>query len=379
MIKETFSALAALTNKNQQKKRRPVAGKNQKQKKALPAFVILSLSAGELFAQEQPLVKTAQVKLWQNGADHSLHCQVQNSHLLQFSSLSRAKLDWVLPAGTRVKQGQLIAKQDGYFLQRERQQLEIELASAKAEYHYAQKEFQRLNALDKQLISPSTLNALQRQQELARLATARFSEQLKEANYRYRQLEHYAPQDGQLLDLQAQPGQYLNVGDNITRLQAAATKELVCELPLDLYRENQSLAQVVFSLAAGHKLTLLRSSNSVKANSQTLQLYLRAVDKVQQQLLAGERLQVSISYQNSDLSLLPLDALELSQNGSFAWFLGRDNKVKKTPVEVIASQKAYFVVKSGLQSGDRVVTIGKQGLAEAQQVSISGDSNWESE
>ncbi|WDE01509.1 efflux RND transporter periplasmic adaptor subunit [Thalassomonas actiniarum] len=379
MIKETFSALAAFGHNKQHTKQRSATGKNKTPASPLFAFVLLSLSASEVFAQEQPLVKTAQVKLWQNGADHSLHCQVQNSHLLQFSSLSRAKLNWVLPAGTRVKKGQLIAKQDGYFLEREIQQLQIDLASAKAEYNYAEKEFQRLYALDKQLVSPSTLNELQRRQELAKFAKARFSEQLKEANYRYQQLEHFAPQDGQLLALQAQPGQYLNVGDNITRLQASASKELVCELPLDLFRENQSLARVEFSMTREHKLTLLRSSNSVKANSQTLQLYLKAADEVQQQLLAGERLQVNISYQDSDLSLLPLDALELTREGSFAWLLGQDNKVKKTPVEVIASQKAYFVVKSGLQSGDRVVTIGKQGLAEQQQVSISGESNWESE
>jgi len=182
-----------------------------------------------------------------------------------------------------------------------------------------------------------------------------------------------------LLALQAQPGEYLNVGDNITRLQPQANKELVCDLPLSLYRENQDLGQVSFSLPPGQALTLLRTSDSVKTNSQTMQLYLKAPKNMQNQLLAGERLQVNISYQHTDLSLLPLDALELTGEGAFAWVLTADNKVNRTPVEIIASQKTHFVVKSKLQSGDRVVTIGKQGLAPEQQVQPSTENTRESE
>ncbi|WDE07877.1 efflux RND transporter periplasmic adaptor subunit [Thalassomonas viridans] len=378
MIKETLSRVMFLPGNQSESGH----GKSTRKNK-VPKITVFALSALGLLTGYQTLamslVETAEVKLWQNGANHSLHCKVQTSHLIQLSSLSRAKLNWVLPAGSRVEQGQLIARQDGYFLEREIEQLEIDLASASAEFAYADKEFRRLDALEKQLVSPSTLNELQRRLELARLSKAGLANQLKEANYRYRQLEHFAPQNGQLLALQAQPGQYLNVGDNITRLQPAANKELVCELPLSRFRENQSLEQVAFSLSPGHELTLLRTSDSVDSTSQTLTLYLKGEDEIQEHLLPGERLQVNVSYRHADLSLLPLDALELTREGTFAWYLEPNNKVKKTPVKVVASQKDYFVVKSVLQNGDRVVTLGKQGLAEAQQVQVNTNGSRESE
>lgn len=337
----------------------------------LYSSIISLLILPPAFAQTSSLVKVAMIKSWQNGANHTLHCKVQSAHLFQISSVNSARLNWVSAPGTQVKKGQLIAKQNSYFLEREIEQLEIDIASASAEQDYAEKEFQRLNTLNKQLISPSLLNDMKRQLALATLVKARLNSQLNEANYRYSQLEHFAPQDGQVLELQAQPGQYLDIGENITRLQPANNKELMCELPLDKFRQNTALMDLVFSLGKDNKLTLLRTSRLVDEHSQTLRLYLASETSLQNTLMAGERLQVNVSYQSANLTRVPFDAFELTEKGYYVWRLDENNQVEKISVEVIATQKNHFIITSALKAGDLVVTIGKQGLTEKQKVTLT--------
>ena len=72
---------------------------------AMPAYAFLST----------PLVKVANIEPWHRGDISIINCQISVPFLTAFSSESGAKLTYLLPKGSEVKKGQLIAEQQNYY------------------------------------------------------------------------------------------------------------------------------------------------------------------------------------------------------------------------------------------------------------------------
>ena len=78
-----------------------------------------------------------------------------------------------------------------------------------------------------------------------------------------------------------------------------------------------------------------------------------------------------MSITNNKLTRLPVDGLNLGSAGDYVWRVNRESKVSKVPIKLHANKLGYFLVESSLSAGEQVVTLGKAGLAENQQVEIS--------
>ena len=187
-------------------------------------------------------------------------------------------------------------------------------------------------------------------------------------DYRYNNLTHIAPTDGQILRRQAVLGQSLDDGEHILQFLPAMQNELMCEVPLQVFKQSQQLNNVEFSHSKLGLLTLARQSSVLDEKSQTLKVYLDTTTASQTKILVGERMNIDASYSNSALTRVPLDAVELSIDAAYVWAMQPENKVSRMAVEIVETQKDYFLVKSELKVGEYVITIGKQGLQEQQQV-----------
>jgi len=329
-------------------------------------------------AETIKLVEVAKVEPWSQGAAHTIYCEVETPHTYLLSSHNSARLKWALPEGSQVTRGQLIAEQDGYYITQSIERLKIDIESADIQQEYTAAEYQRIQLLNEQnLVSSSRLNDMYRLSIQANLSKKKLEQQLQELQYREKNLLHIAPVNGQILRLESQPGEYLSDGQTILQLQPIENKELICELPLKKYRQHNQLNTAKFTLNGNNNLTLDRSTISLKEDSQTLALYLRADKSMKQTLLLGERLQVVVSYLTQDISRVPHDALELADDGYYVWKLNETQSVSRLAVDIVSTQNDYFLVKSPLQGGDHVVTFGKQGLAEKQQVKFNFNSNKE--
>jgi RND family efflux transporter MFP subunit len=328
------------------------------------------------YADSGKLVETATVKAWHNGATHQLHCRVQTPNIFHISSHNATRIQWLLPRGTQVSKGQLIAEQDGYYLETQINQLRIDRDSALAQQDYASDEYKRLQLLNKKnLVSPSRLNDMARLAKQAKLSKKLLETQLQEARFRQKKLQHFSPANGEIISNDTQPGEYLADGQNILKLQPLDNKELACELPLAKYRQNNQLQHASFTLNHDLHLTFIRKTQSLNENSQTLMVYLAPDSASAASLLIGERLQVEVSYQSTDITRIPYDSLELSSDGYYVWQLMSDKKVHRLPVNIVSTQSDYFLVKSTLQANDQVITFGKQDLADDQQVSLVTKGN----
>jgi len=322
------------------------------------------------------LVEVAKVEHWSHGAAHTIYCQVETPNTYLLSSHNSARLKWALPEGSQVTQGQLIAEQDGYYIRQRIEQLKIDIESAGVQQEYTAAEYQRTQLLNEQsLVSSSRLSDMHRLSIQANLTKKKLAQQLQELQYREKNLQHFAPVNGQVQRLASQPGEYLSDGQTILKLQPTENKELICELPLKKYRQHNQLNTAKFTLNGNNDLILDRSTISLKEDSQTLALYLRADKNMEQTLLLGERLQVVVSYLTQDISRVPHDALELADDGYYVWKLNDTQSVNRLAVDIVSTQDNYFLVKSPLQGGEHVVTFGKQGLAEKQQVKFNHEDN----
>jgi RND family efflux transporter MFP subunit len=328
------------------------------------------------YADSGKLVETANVKAWHNGVTHQLHCRVQTPNIFHISSHNATRIQWLLPRGTQVSKGQLIAEQDGYYLETHINQLSIDRDSALAQQDYANDEYKRLQLLNKKnLVSPSRLNDMARLAKQAKLSKKLLETQLQEARFRQTKLQHFSPANGEIISNDTQPGEYLADGQNILKLQPLDNKELACELPLAKYRQSNQLQHARFTHDHDLPLTFMRKTQSLNENSQTLMVYLAPQSTSAESLLIGERLQVEVSYQSTDITRIPYDSLELSNDGYYVWKLNSNQKVQRLPVNILSTQSDYYLVKSTLQANDQVVTFGKRDLMDDQQVNLVTTGN----
>ena len=340
-------------------------------KSQLTMAILVLMMSSLSNAEPGKLVEAAKVKAWHHGATHKLHCRVQTPNIFHISSHNATRINWLLPRGTQVSKGQLIAQQDGYYLETKIKQLNIDIDSALAQQNYASDEYKRLQSLNKKsLVSPSQLNDMARLAKQAKLSKQLLIIQLQEARFRQQKLQHYAPAKGEIMSNDTQPGEYLADGQNILKLQPLDNKELACELPLTKYRQSNQLQQASFTLNHDIPLTFMRKTRSLNEKSQTLMIYLTPDETSADSLLIGERLQVDVNYHSTNITRIPYDALELSGDSYYVWKLARDKKVQRLPVNIISTQSDYFLVKSTLQANDQVITFGKQNLMDDQQVNL---------
>lgn len=336
------------------------------------AMLLASLYAGSGYAEQLPQVKAETVQAWHQGQVEQLNCKVSSAYLRQFSSESNAKLNFVLPAASRVKQGDLIAAQDSYYIQKAIEQLQLELTSAKLAVEYHAQEYRRLSGLAEKLVSPSSLNNLALKRDQASSLQLRLQKEIERQHYQAGKLKFFAPANGEVVTLHASPGQFISQGEAILAFLADNDKELKCELPLQTYSSTNGISQSLFQWDSKQQLAVKRISQIVAPDSQMISVFLSLPTHASTPLFLQQRLKVTMQTPATGLSRLPLDSLNLHSDGNFVWQLLANATVHKRAVEIVENQSKYLLVRSTLKPGDQVITIGRNDLTQDQQVSIPG-------
>ena len=336
----------------------------------IASFIMSSLIQISWAQENIPLVSSGIVGQWKSGDNHTLYCKVQSSHTYEVSSHNDARLNWILPIGSQVAKGDIVAKQDNFYLDKEIAGLKLEVSEAETEENYAIQENKRLQGVQNQLVSSSKRNDLARQSKQASLRKQQLNLRLSELQYRKEHLNLVAPNNAQLIEIKAQPGEFLADGQSIATLLPVDNKELSCQVPATLYRTKNALTNSRFMLhETHHKVELARKSRVLDIDSQTLTIYLNVINEDStSSLLMGERVQVTALLPADNLTKVPLDALDILDNQHFVWLIDGNNKINKIPVKIISNNNSYLVLQSALKANDQVVTFGKQGLKNNQTI-----------
>jgi len=330
--------------------------------------ILTTLSLPVLAIAPTPLVKVAKIKAWQQGNISIINCEVSVPFLTAFSSESDAKLTYLLPKGSEVEKGDLIAEQQNYYYLKQLSRLEQDLAVSTAELKYNTKEFNRLSSLDN-MISATTLENFSLEREQSKGKQQQVISEIDELEHRIKRLRFYAPKGGTVVNTYSEPGEYLTQGKKVLSFLSNNEKEINCKVPVAEFSLDK---QAVFSLLNDNKqqLNVKRINQVVDKTSQFVNVYLDAQDDEISKFL-GQRLKVQMSLANSSLTRLPVDGLNLAKAGDYVWQIDGEGKVAKVYVKLISNQSGYFLVESSLKAGDRVIVLGKAGLTINQHVEIS--------
>ncbi|SFC94502.1 efflux RND transporter periplasmic adaptor subunit [Pseudoalteromonas denitrificans] len=316
-----------------------------------------------------PLVKVTQVEAWNKGLFNILNCEIDVPFMRILSSETQAKLKYILPKGSDVQKGALIAEQDDYFLMQSLHRLQQNLKISLIAVEYNLDEYNRLFSLKNNMVSPSVLNEFSFKHKQAKSKYIVLKNEISELEYRIKSMKYFAPSDGAIAHTFIRPGEYLNQGDKLISFVSDNDKEINCEVPIALFDVKTTQKQNQFSIEQ-LPLKVKRISKILNKNSQFVNVYLQASADVLPYLL-GQRVKVEMTSHNDNLAKLPLDGINLSPDGHYTWRVSGDGEIEKVQIKIVSNLTNAFLVESKLKQGDKVITLGKSGLVNKQKVSFA--------
>lgn len=334
------------------------------------------LTALSSFADDKPLVHVSEAKAWNEGIQKTLYCRADVPFRHKISSHVQAQLDWILPVATHVKKGELLAKQNDFYLVQTLASLTSRLAAAKAKSSFSAQEYQRIQSLDKQdMVSVSDLSRAELDAQVTKQGYQALQAEQRILKHQIANLTHYAPADGKVLELRAEPGEWVETGDSLLVFIPTDNQEVVCRMSLDLYQQVEQLHLGHFTLEQGNALLLNRLASNVDEADQTLNLHLNFKEGARTALFLGERVAVKMQIQTDDLALIAYDALNLNDNEYYVWQLDDNNKVKQVPINIVDTLGQYAVIQSSIKAGERLVVRGGKSLTSSDEVAVANDSD----
>ncbi|MFS1525700.1 efflux RND transporter periplasmic adaptor subunit [Microbulbifer sp. 2304DJ12-6] len=344
-------------------------------KPIMAGYVLITLTLSSIVqAAVNVHVIVEKAQEWQQIEETTLYCSVNAPFVHQISSHTQAELTDVLPTGSTVKAGELVAEQDGYYLASELAVIRTDLELAETQLKHAEEELVRLKTLRKsELVSKSQLNELMLSVNMHRLNRQRLKQQLQTNKYRFEHLKHYAPFSGQVLQVDASPGERLNAGQRIAQLLPLEKKQLECKIPQEHAPKATSLDNFEFRIR-GELIPLRDIGRTVDTDTQNLTLYFDGNGERYKALLVGQRFRLSMlkrleSIQKTEsITRVPSDAVKLEGSTYQVWAVDGNNTVHKLPVRILDTLATHFVVQSEIKPGDLLVMVGHEGLQEDQEV-----------
>ncbi len=208
------------------------------------------------------------------------------------------------------------------------------------------------------------------------------AEQTAQLNLEYTEIR--SPIDGRTGNLMLHPGNLVKANDSasaivvINQLQPIYVDFNVPEKDLDEVRRDMSGHQLAVLVrprsrelqAASESGTLSFIDNAVNANTGTFELKGIFANQTQR-LWPGQFVDVTLTLSElPDTILVPSQAVQTGQDGSFVFVVERDMSAKTRPVVVGDSLEGQTVIKRGLKAGETVVTDGQLRLFPGAKVKI---------
>jgi multidrug efflux system membrane fusion protein len=208
------------------------------------------------------------------------------------------------------------------------------------------------------------------------------AEQTAKINLEYTEIR--SPIDGRTGNLMLHPGNLVKANDSasaivvINQIKPIYVDFNVPEKDLDEVRRDMTGHQLAVLVrprsrelqAASESGTLSFIDNAVNANTGTFELKGLFANETER-LWPGQFVDVTLTLSElPDTILVPSQAVQTGQDGSFVFVVERDMSAKAHPVVVGDSLEGQTVIKSGLKGGETVVTDGQLRLFPGAKVKI---------
>jgi RND family efflux transporter MFP subunit len=280
------------------------------------------------------------------------------------------RLEYVAEVGTRVKQGERVAKLEDEAVRLRVEDAKAEVARIDSQRVMSQRQLERLEKVG------NTISQTQLDEVRSQLAVA--TAQLQQAQVRQRVAQHdldqtevRAPFAGIVTERLAQRGEYVATGAAIAHLVDTVHLEARVQAPLTL----------VGLVRPDMELPVKIADRQIKANVRTVvpvgeersrQFELR-LTLANNALSVGTAIEVGLPEREATESLVvPRDAIAVRQDGNYVMRVRADNTAEKVAVTSVATDGDLVTIRGPVVAGDLVVVRGVERLQHGQKVTVLG-------
>lgn len=280
--------------------------------------------------------------------------------------------------GSRVEKGQLLLELDSTLVERE-------LQRAKAQANAARISVDEAKRLLKEAVKLRPENHIAQTEVEARESAVTLAEaQLEQAEADAGLAEEllvkhrlYAPFDGVISARWTELGQWLNRGDRVFTLVSLEQLRLDVRLPQEQLQDMDKLTSVHIKPDTDSTAKIAAKVDSVVPVSDLSRSVLvrLAATEPAKSLFPGASARAVLQFEHAASAVVvPRDAVLRNADGNYSVFVVEDGTAKVRQVELGLASRNGYMVKKGLEAGDRVVVRGNEVLRDGEPVQVTEQS-----
>ena len=319
---------------------------------------------------ERPVVEVAAVSMRTVNVESWIPGSVVSRSDARIASIIAGRVMWIAEVGTRVAQGEAIARLDDTVLRLRLEDLRAQVARARAQQQFNSSQLERFDRLAAtQVLSASQLEDARAQREMSTDDLTRVEAQLRQVQYEIGQSVIRAPFPGVVTERFIQRGEYLQTGGATTRLVNTSDIEARATAALSFAANVHSGQSVMVRDHGLEKHGRVRTVVPV-GDDRSRQFEIR-VALASEEWLVGTAIEVSLPSSAVRTALtVPRDALVIRQNRSYVLRVTGAGTVEELDVTPGAGVADLVEVQGPLSAGDRLVIRGGERLAAGQTVRV---------
>jgi RND family efflux transporter MFP subunit len=278
------------------------------------------------------------------------------------------RLTYVAEVGTRVREGERVAKLEDEAVRLRVEDAKAEVARIDSQRANSERQVQRLEKVG------STISQTQLDEVKSQLAV--LTAQLQQAQVRQRVAQHdldqtelRAPFAGIVTERLAQRGEYVATGAAIAHLVDTVHVEARVQAPLTLVGLVRPEMELPVKLADRQMKASVRTVVPVgEERSRQFELRLTLANNA---LSVGTPIEVGLPEREATESLVvPRDAIAVRQDGNYVMRVKPDNTAEKVAVTSFATDGDMVTIRGSVTAGDLVVVRGVERLQHGQKVTV---------
>jgi RND family efflux transporter MFP subunit len=315
------------------------------------------------------IVETAQrdtfsATLWVSGT-------VISQNDARIAAETDGRITWVADVGSRIEQGEAIARIDAEDLRLDLADSEAQLASLKSQLKYRDSSLQRLQKLAASNNAAATqLDEAQSQLDMTRQEIKRAEVAIAQIKRRIKQTEVLAPFPGIVVERVVQVGEFVNRGAQVARLVDTEHREIRAQAPLSVAGWIREGMQV--SVEHGNRESLSPVSYVIPVGDDRSRMFEVRVEANNPAWIIGSPVRIALpNSEPRELVAIPRDGLVLRGNDIYVMRVNSDNTVERVAVETGIGLGGFVEVIGKVDQGDRIITRGGERIQPGQAVTIA--------
>jgi len=345
---------------------------NRYTKIALALCLVPMVSWAEDAEQKAPAspvkVETAQrdtfsATLWVSGT-------VISQNDARIAAETDGRITWVADVGSRIEQGEAIARIDAEDLRLELADSEAQLASLKSQLKFRESSMQRFEKLAASNNAAATqLDEAQSQVDMTRQEIKRAEVAIAQIKRRIKQTEVLAPFPGIVVERVVQTGEFVNRGAQVARLVDTEHREIRAQAPLSVAGWIREGMQV--SVEHQKRESLSPVSYVIPVGDDRSRMFEVRIEANNPAWIIGSPVRIALpNSEPRELVAIPRDGLVLRGSDIYVMRVNNDNTVEKVAVETGIGLGGFVEVIGKVEQGDRIITRGGERIQAGQVVTI---------